>query len=220
MARAKKSIARSDRYTYGKKVPSEKTKSGFRTDKSQPRDENDPIFCKKGDTYWTWKFLKGGTHYSLRQPRPSQLTQSEFHSTILSIQETIDDMEVSHFPDMDSMESFRQDIEDQIGYLLESLEEKESNLSGSSMEHLPVYELITERMEAVDQWQQDVNSVIVPEMDEESIRTEVEEEMEDDRDEYEEGEWEVDVEEEVQNRKIALIEEFIEELQQCTCETE
>jgi hypothetical protein len=192
MARAKRSVARSDRYTYGKKIPSD-NKQGFRIDKSQPRD-------------------------SLTQPRPSQLTQSEFNGTVLSIQESMEDMKVADFEDQESMEAFRQDIEDQIQELNSDLQDKESNLSGESMEHLPVYELITERMEAVDQWEQDVNSIVAPDMDAEEIRVEVEFELDDQREEMDEDEFEMAVSDEMDSRMATIREEFIEELQACTCE--
>lgn len=43
---------------------------------------------KKGDAYYWWKFRFGGKHVSLTRPKPSQLTQSEYLSTLLSLEET------------------------------------------------------------------------------------------------------------------------------------
>lgn len=43
---------------------------------------------KKGDTYYWWKFRYGGKHVSKTYPKPSQLTQSEYLSGLLSLEET------------------------------------------------------------------------------------------------------------------------------------
>jgi len=47
---------------------------------------------KVGDSYYWWKFRFGGKHISRYWPRPSQLTQSEFYSTLYGCQETIEDL--------------------------------------------------------------------------------------------------------------------------------
>lgn len=48
---------------------------------------------KKGDSYWWWAFMVGGRggpkHYSLKPPKPSQLTQSEFLGAFLALEEDI-----------------------------------------------------------------------------------------------------------------------------------
>lgn len=46
---------------------------------------------KKGDTYYKWSFRYGGTHKSLKRPRPSQLTQSKY-STVYAALEELQDM--------------------------------------------------------------------------------------------------------------------------------
>ena len=49
---------------------------------------------KKGEPYYWWSFRFGGKHFSTSYPRPSQLTQSEYLSTALGLQEQIEDMEI------------------------------------------------------------------------------------------------------------------------------
>lgn len=46
---------------------------------------------KKGESYWWWKFRFGGKHYSKTAPRASQLTQSNFYSTVYGVQESLED---------------------------------------------------------------------------------------------------------------------------------
>lgn len=41
----------------------------------------------KGESYYWWKFRHGGLHRSKTPPKPSQLTQSSFLSTVRDIQE-------------------------------------------------------------------------------------------------------------------------------------
>jgi hypothetical protein len=47
---------------------------------------------KAGDAYYWWKFRFGGIHRSLTPPKPSQLTQSTFLSTVLGLQEQAEDI--------------------------------------------------------------------------------------------------------------------------------
>jgi hypothetical protein len=44
---------------------------------------------KKGQSYYWWKFKRGGKHYSLTPPRASQLTQSAFYGTLYDIGDRI-----------------------------------------------------------------------------------------------------------------------------------
>lgn len=44
---------------------------------------------KAGDAYYWWKFRYGGIHRSKTPPKPSQLTQSAFLSTMLDLQERV-----------------------------------------------------------------------------------------------------------------------------------
>jgi len=46
--------------------------------------------CKKGESYYWWKFRYGSKHYSLTYPKASQLTQSEKLSAIYSAGESIE----------------------------------------------------------------------------------------------------------------------------------
>ena len=65
-----------------------------------------PVGIKKGDSYYWWKFRYGGIHRSKTRPRPSQLTQSEFLSTIYAIIEEIQDVTITDFNSIEELKEF------------------------------------------------------------------------------------------------------------------
>lgn len=71
--------------------------------------KDNPV-CKKGESYYWWKFRYGGKHYSLTPPKASQLTQSEFLSTLYNLQEQRDNL-VSSFREGKDYDSFKSDVE-------------------------------------------------------------------------------------------------------------
>lgn len=78
---------------------------------------------KAGDSYYWWKFRYGGKRYSKTPPRPSQLTQSEFLSTVYDIQE-----EIEGLPADDSLPGAVEDIVSRLRDLASECEEKKSNM--------------------------------------------------------------------------------------------
>jgi hypothetical protein len=48
--------------------------------------KDNPV-CKKGGSYYWWKFRHGGKHFSLTYPKQSQLTQSPYLSVIYDCQD-------------------------------------------------------------------------------------------------------------------------------------
>ena len=59
--------------------------------KSKARKDYPNSGIKKGDTYYWWKFYKGPLYRSLSYPKRSQLTQSEYLSTIYETQEELEE---------------------------------------------------------------------------------------------------------------------------------
>ena len=87
--------AQKDIYQQGKVVQYE-SKVGKRAgqilsklDRTIPSDESDKVWIAKGTPYYWWAFMHGGTHYSKSAPKGSQLTQSNYLSQYLAIQEEI-----------------------------------------------------------------------------------------------------------------------------------
>ena len=52
--------------------------------------KDNPV-CKKGESYYWWKFRYGGKRYSLTRPRASQLTQSAYYGAVRGLIEMIED---------------------------------------------------------------------------------------------------------------------------------
>lgn len=164
MPRVKKSIARTDRYKKGLSVEDTKTKSGFRLDRSKPADENDVLFCKKGDTYYSWAFAFRPVQFSLTPPRQSQLTQSEFYGAWYGIQENFEDSEINSQEDFDSV---LEEIKSQCEELRDAEEEKKSNMECAEMENVPSFELVSERYDAMEEVCSELDNVEWDEVDDE-----------------------------------------------------
>ena len=83
---------------------------------------------KKGDSYYWWKFRYGGIYKSKTQPRPSQLTQSEFLSTIYAIVEEIQDVTIDDFNSIEELKEFIEEKAEEIRTLGEEQEDKLYNM--------------------------------------------------------------------------------------------
>lgn len=138
--------ARADVYHRGLKVPNTKTKSGFRIDRSQPADDNDTIQIPKGTEYYMWSFKNGPTVRSLTAPRQSQLTQSNYLSTLYSIQESIEDF---NGQSEDEIREFRDDIVSQLEELRDTTQDSLDNMP-EGLQQGPTGELLQERIDSLD----------------------------------------------------------------------
>ena len=74
---------------------------------------------KKGESYWWWKFRHGRKQMSKTQPKPSQLTQSNFLSQLYEIQERIEGLEAN--------DSLASEVEEIVSSLNDLADECESN---------------------------------------------------------------------------------------------
>lgn len=103
--------------------------------------------CKKGESYYWWKFRFGGKHYSLTPPKASQLTQSEYLGTVLGIGEQFDDTEGwDKETAIDALESAKSDLDDLKSTTEESLSASEDAFPNGS----PTIDLLRERVDALD----------------------------------------------------------------------
>lgn len=125
MPRVHTKKAKFDTYNRGMKIDDPKTKRGYRIDRSKPADENDTLFCKKGETYYQWSFRYGGTRKSKTYPKPSQLTQSDFLQRVYSIGEALEALTVDDF---DTLEDTLQEIKDRLEELMDEQQEKKDNM--------------------------------------------------------------------------------------------
>lgn len=194
-------------YVQGKRVEyvSEKGKRQGQTlskiDKTVPSGKDDQILIAKGEPYWWWQFMNGGKYYSKTQPRPSQLTQSGFLSTLYEIQERIVDFECDNKDDFDS---FRDEV---VSDLQSLLDDTQSSLD-SMPEHLQESSVSYERIPALEEYISELENIEC-DYDEDELRDVVKEENE-----YADE----DTIEELLKEKIQeKVNDAIEELQNCSC---
>ena len=144
MPRVNKRKARTDRYRIGVMVKDEKTKSGFRKDKSKP-GENDSLLCEKGKEYYVWKFRFGGEHVSMSYPSRSQLTQSGFLSQMYDLI----DSEVSGL-EFDGIADQIGEIQTKLEDLRDECQESLDNMPEALQEGSESGQLLTARIESLD----------------------------------------------------------------------
>ncbi len=94
------------------------------------RKANKEYGIKKGDSYYWWAFRYGGKHVSKTRPKPSQLINSEFLSSMTSFGEVLDDINSATDPikTVDELKSYVESIVDDIRQLGEECQEKLDNM--------------------------------------------------------------------------------------------
>ncbi len=116
--------------------------------------KDNPV-CKKGESYYWWKFRYGGKRYSLTRPRPSQLTQSAYYGGIRSLVEQIEDTEVN---DNDDFTSLRDEISSELETIGSECQENLDNMP-EQLQYAPTGELLQERIDACENAQSEVDGV-------------------------------------------------------------
>lgn len=99
---------------------------------------------KKGDSYWWWKFRHGSKHTSKTQPRPSQLTQSDFYSRVYAAQEAIEDCSAS-----DEVRDVRDSVASDLRELGEECQGKHDNMP-ESLQQGDTGQLLEERAQVME----------------------------------------------------------------------
>lgn len=124
---------------------------------------------KKGESYWWWAFMVGGRggakHRSKTQPKPSQLTQSEFMSTVLSVEEDLG----AATSDMtnDELNTLVEDARSELETLRDETQEKFDNMP-DGLQQGDTGQLLEGRVESVDEMISDLEQLnLEPENDDE-----------------------------------------------------
>ncbi len=112
------------------------------------RKDNPAHGIKKGDTYYWWKFRRGGKHYSKTHPRPSQLTQSEYLSTAYALQEQIEDMKINP-SDLQAAADELRSVADEVRTLGQEQESRIDNMP-DSLQDSDTAQLLRGRAEACE----------------------------------------------------------------------
>lgn len=144
---------------------------------------------KKGESYWWWSFRFGGKFYSKKEPRPSQLTQSEFASTVLALQEAADDDGPTT---IEEFESKRDELVSSLQDLASETREKFDNMP-EGLQQGDTGSLLEERADAVDQAESDISCV---EVDFDESDFEIEREEDESDEDFEDRQKEVEQEKE------------------------
>jgi len=117
---------------------------------------------KKGDTYYYWTFRYGGKRKSKTYPKPSQLTQSSFLQTYYGIQENIQEWE----GEISDLESFREEVITDLESLRDESQDSLDQMPDHLQDSSPVGEMLTARVEGIEEWLNELENIEVPEEEE------------------------------------------------------
>jgi len=120
--------------------------------------KDNPV-CKKGQSYYWWKFRYGGKRYSLTPPKQSQLTQSAYFGTLYSIQEEVEGYTLEEHSDWEGM---LDDIKGQLEELQSETQDSLDNMP-EQLQYAPTGELLQERIDALDSAISDIDCLDEPE---------------------------------------------------------
>lgn len=112
---------------------------------------------KVGEPYYWWKFRYGSKHVSKTQPRPSQLTQSEFLGTIYDLQDRIEEISSDDIRE-GTAESIIDDVISQLEDLKSETEDKLSNMP-EQLQDSDTGQLLQGRCDSIDEWIGDLENV-------------------------------------------------------------
>lgn len=117
---------------------------------------------KKGDSYYWWAFQYGPMIRSKTAPKPSQLTQSEFLSTVYDINERLESLSAETAEDLESeVTSICDDIEN-----LKSETEDKLNNMPEQLQQAQTGEMLQGRIDALDEMVSNLQSVSYDEVPE------------------------------------------------------
>ena len=124
--------------------------------------------AKKGDTYYYWRTrLKGQrsgvTRCSMRRPRPSQLTRSEYLGEVYELREEIEDA-MGEFTDPDDLAAARDEWAQRARDIAEAQDEKLNNMP-DGLRQGDSGMLLEERRDVMESWAGDIESMELPDCD-------------------------------------------------------
>ena len=113
----------------------------------------DNAVCKKGESYYWWKFRYGAKRFSKTHPRRSELTQSAFLGTIYDIEERIQAVTIN-----DDFGDFISDIVNELQDLQSDCESSLDSIPDQLREG-PSGALLQERIDEVDNMINDLEAI-------------------------------------------------------------
>lgn len=161
---------------------------------------------KAGESYYQWKFNFSKTkHTSKTPPKASQLTQSSFLSTLYGIQERIAEYVSGS---VDDFISFKDEIAGEVESLKDDCQNSLDNMPEHLQESSSSGELLRERIDALENWQSEIESVEC-DFDNEDERSTLESEHEDEED--------FDIDEALSEREDEVVSEALDNLRDLDC---
>lgn len=204
--------ARQDYYQQGLKVQARNRKgeSVTRYDHSQPGSKDDKKLVAKGESYWWWAFRFSPKQVSLTQPKPSQLTQSEFLSNLYDLQEEIS---AATADDEDEIKASVEEWVSRINEMADECEEKHGNMP-DSLQDSETGQLLQDRADNLRSWADELEGVDL-EVDEDQLREDATEELKSDRlrDDESAEPTEDEINERFEEKKQERLNEILEEVQ-------
>jgi len=166
---------------------------------------------KKGESYYWWKFRFGGKHFSKTAPKASQLTQSGFLQTLYDIQERIEGVGVD-----EDLDSFLTEVKSDLESLRDECQSSLDNMPQHLQESSSSGEMLTNRIDALGSFMDELDGISTDiDVDEDDIRSNVEEENPKDDSEDDEAYkaridelFEIALEEETNEKKQQIIDEI------------
>lgn len=108
----------------------------------------DNSVCKKGESYYWWKFKNCGKSRSLTYPKPSQLTRSPYLGSVYDLIDQVNAFEPE--PGEEGViETFGEEITEGITEIRDQCQESLDNMP-ESLQYSPTGELLQERIDACD----------------------------------------------------------------------
>lgn len=189
-----------------------------KVDRTIPKDENDPVVIAKGESYYWWQFKNSSKQFSKTRPKPSQLTQSNYLSTLYGIQESLEDVSAST---PDELVEAVDDIKTQLEELRDTTQDSLDNMP-DSLQSSPTGELLQERVDSLDNAISEVEGIDTDydEPDDDEIReqladdvdyTPTDEEEENDDFDIDEKKKELVTDDQIQEKKDELAQEWVDE---------
>jgi hypothetical protein len=109
---------------------------------------------KKGEPYYWWKFRFGPKHFSKTKPRRSQLTQSDFYSTVWDVEDRLSEFAGS----IEDARMERDSAVDELRQLAEECQDKRSNMP-DSLQDSETGQLLEERADELESMASELESV-------------------------------------------------------------
>jgi len=116
--------------------------------------KDNPV-AKAGEPYYWWQFAFGAKQYSKTPPKRSQLTQSGFLSNLYDLQDGLQ----NRFTDIDSIADDVQSFSDELEQIKDECQDSLDNMPEHLQEASASGELLTERIDLLEQWVSDVEAI-------------------------------------------------------------